>query len=121
MARKSRSYDDEFGVTKEMWKSIYYNEEIFKEKDRELLELIYEKGGMVSATEITIPYGLKRAHYNIQVGKLGRRVGEHFNINIAQRRNGTTPWWHVIFYGKKENDYKWEMRPELIELIKENK
>lgn len=121
MELTSKKLTKYLGITKEMWKSIYYNDDVITQKNRELLQLIYFKGGSATATELTAPYGLNKTHFNSLVGAMGKRIAKYFNIiNLTKRDNGSIQWWHVMFYGEHyKNLFIWELRPELKEAMKE--
>ncbi|MGL4875338.1 MAG: HNH endonuclease [Clostridium sp.] len=115
-----KRYKNDLGVTKDMWKEIYFDDDVIKEEDRKFLEEIcFEYNGKASATEMTKPYGIHTSSFNSRVGALGKRVANYFNIkNIPCTAENKKEWWNVVFYGEKKENFIWELRPELREVIK---
>lgn len=119
----SEVYRQDLGISKELWRKIYFDKSIVSDQDRAFLEWFYkEHGGKASASEITKPYGKHPNSYNRKVGALGKRVANYFNIeNIPQKKDGKKEWWNVLFYGENQAKFIWELRPELRETIEECK
>lgn len=115
----SEIYRQDLGISKEMWREIYFDKNIISDQDREFLEWFYkEYEGKASASQLTKPYGKHSSSYNRKVGALGKRVANYFNIeNIPQKKDGKKEWWNVLFYGENKEKFIWKLRPELKEVI----
>ena len=54
---------------------------------------------------------------NALVGKLGKRIAQHFNINL-EREDNSPGWWRIISNGEYiDNKFNWKLKTELIEAL----
>ncbi len=120
-------WKDPINITKEQWVIILEDRDIIKEKDVQLLKLLYSCSGYkATASQLAqllhMPY---HAPINSQVGHLGKRIVKELNILAPKHRYGDRRgegynWWNVPFWGEtKKEGFYWILRPELQEAIRE--
>lgn len=119
---------DPIDITKEQWIIILKNRDIIREKDVQLLKMLYSCNGYrATAKQLArLLHMPSHSPLNSQVGRLGKRIGKELNISAPKKhryskgRGKESNWWNVPFWGetKREGEY-WILRPELQEAIQE--
>ena len=116
--------EDPIGITKEQWMIILEDPDLVKEKDIELLKLIfscknYEARSSHLAQLLNAP---NHGAINFQVARLGKRIAEKLNIQVPVRPHSHVPmWWSVPFRGRNEGRgrFCYILKPELKEAMQE--
>lgn len=116
-------WKDPVDITKEQWMFLLEDRDIIKEKDIQLLKLVYDSNGCM-ATAGQLAQVLHMPHHgpiNLQVGRLGKRIVKKLNIQAPEQRFGEgLNWWHVPFWGvATKAGYYWILRPELKDAMSE--
>lgn len=120
-------WQDPVDITKEQWMAILEERDIIKEKDAQLLKLVYTCNNC-EATALQLAHILRMPHHgpiNLQVGLLGKRIVKKLNIqaprvHYSSKRGEEFNWWHVLFLGESRKEgFYWILRPELQEAMHE--
>ena len=111
-------YDTALEITKDQWLEMLRNEEVFQERDRQMILAIMQYDGRPHATPIAHAIGLKgRGAINLQVDRLGKRIIQYFpEIEYPKQDNGKDRTWHIPFLGEWQTDrnrFVWTLRPAL--------
>lgn len=118
-------WKEEVGISKEEWLILLKDDDIFKEEDRELINIIYNnKKYMACAYELAKNMNCTNSSsLNLQVGRLGKRIAKRLKITETKWKEGEeNNWWHILFWGTKINGrFWWILRPELKEALDEYK
>ncbi|MEN8075347.1 AAA family ATPase [Clostridioides difficile] len=120
-------YNFKNNITKDVWKNLILDNNIFTEKDISKILLIYIMGGKATAKELSLIEDNHPSSYNIWVIALSKRIINRLGVNAPKRENGKDVYWGVLFTGEELQDYsfQWILRGELYkalkELINENK
>ena len=104
---------DPIDITKKQWMIILENRDIIREKDVQLLEMLYSCSGYRATAKQLARLLHMPSHplLNIQVGRLGKRIAKELSISAPKHKHGKGRgkefnWWNVPFWGehkKKEN------------------
>ena len=113
----NEEWNNPIGITIEQWIELLQDQDIMREKDIELLKLIYASDDFM-ATASQLAKRLNMPHFaplNSQTGRLGKRIVKRLKIEAPKEKHGDGyDWWHVIFLGKSTKEgYYWILRPEL--------
>ncbi|WP_195914060.1 AAA family ATPase [Planomicrobium sp. YIM 101495] len=111
-------YDTALEITKDQWLEMLRNEEVFQERDRQMILAIMQYDGRPHATPIAHAIGLKgRGAINLQVDRLGKRIMQYLpEVEYPKRDNGKDRTWHIPFLGEWQPDrnrFIWALRPTL--------
>ncbi|XKE94442.1 AAA family ATPase [Metaplanococcus flavidus] len=111
-------YDTALEITKDQWLEMLRNEEVFQERDRQMILAIMQYDGRPHATPIAHAIGLKgRGAINLQVDRLGKRIMQYFpEIEYPKQDNGKDRTWHIPFLAEWQTDRNrliWTLRPAL--------
>ncbi|PKH12299.1 AAA family ATPase [Planomicrobium sp. MB-3u-38] len=111
-------YDTALEITKDQWLEMLRNEEVFQERDRQMILAIMQYDGRPHATPIAHAIGLKgRGAINLQVDRLGKRIIQYFpEIEYPKQDNGKDRTWHIPFLAEWQTDRNrliWTLRPAL--------
>jgi 5-methylcytosine-specific restriction protein A len=114
---------DPIDITKEQWMFLLEDGSVIREKDIQLLKLIFARKSCM-ATAGQLAQELHMPHHgpiNLQVGRLGKRIVAALNIQAPEQKYGEgVNWWHVPFWGvSTKKGYYWILRPELREAMSE--
>jgi|GEM_PF-1773559 len=117
MAEKT-IYDTPLEITKDQWLEMLRNEEVFQERDRQMILAVIQYDGLPHATPIAHAIGLKgRGAINLQVDRLGKRVMKHLpEVTYPKQEDGKNRTWHIPFMGEwhfDTNRFIWILRPAL--------
>ncbi len=113
-------YSMPVNISQEQWTELLLNNNIFTQKNRELLATIYFMGGRMDADDFAEEEGYSSNYPYKQVAiTLGKKIQEHLNIEVPKDEEGKLLWWHILFLGSMEdnNNFTWYLRPELSEAI----
>lgn len=105
-------------VTKEQWKQVLLNREIFPEEYINLLGKFYlSENHAATCSDIAAFDGGHSSAYNSSVASMGRRVTDELQLPVLLRESGQRHLWPVLFYGRRliSGLFEWKMRPELAE------
>jgi 5-methylcytosine-specific restriction protein A len=106
-------------ITKEQWMTILEDRAIIKEKNVQLLNLLFDCNDYTRASDLA--QLLDHSSINSQVANLGKRIAKKLNIQANMRvlPDKDPMWWNVPFLGKegKKNSYYYTLRPELKEAM----
>ncbi len=117
--------EDPLGITKEQWMNILDDPDLITDKDRKLLQLIFdcenhEARSSQLAQKLNMPHHLP---INNRIGRLGKRIAEKLNIQVPTRSPLTNDpmWWSVPFQGRDEGEgrFCYILKPELKEAMQE--
>ena len=116
-------WDNSIDISKEQWMMLLEEQDIIKEQDVRLLQLLYSKSEC-KATAGQLAEILHMPHHaplNTQVGRLGKRIVNYLNIHAIRQRYGDGyNWWEVPFIGYSSREgFYWQLRPELQEAMRE--
>ncbi|WP_185960075.1 AAA family ATPase [Planococcus soli] len=105
-------------ITKEQWLDLLRNEEVFREKDKQMILAVMLYDGRPHATPIARAIGFKgTGAINTLVNQLGKRIMKQSpEIAFPKQDNGKDRTWHIPFVGEidhKSNRFLWTIRPEL--------
>lgn len=119
--REKMSWKEPINITSEQWMSILRDEDITKEKDFQILKLIYSSEGFM-ATASHLAQLLHMPHFvplNSEVGRWGKRIVKRLGIQAIRKKSGEGfDWWNVPFLGIGTREgYYWILRPELQEAM----
>jgi hypothetical protein len=119
-AQQQPKYNMPIDITQEQWGELLLNNDIFTQKNRELVATIYFMGGKMDADDFAEEEGYSSTYPYKQVAMtLGKRIQEYLNIDVPKDEEGKLLWWHILFLGYLEdnNNFTWYLRPELSEAI----
>ena len=109
------------GLTKEQWKDLISDPEVFTESARKLMRQMGSFDGPVTCKQLSERYGGPTNAYKSEGTWLGRRVKKATNCPMpASGRD----WWAIPFEGSRVNSrvsgtFAWGIRPELREALAE--
>ena len=111
-------YNTPLEITKVQWLEMLRNEEVFQERDRQMILAIMQYDGRPHATPIAHAIGLKgRGAINLQVDRLGKRIMQYLpEIEYPKQDNGKDRTWHIPFLGEWQPDrnrFVWTLRSAL--------
>ena len=117
----SKKYQYNIPITKEQWKIMLKNKDIFHEENIQLMKDIYFCHNHASTCKnLEIMNGVPAQSYNKPVVALARRVLE-YTKNKAHVENGKEKYWDVLFWGNyvENNRFEWKLKPDLVAAIEE--
>ena len=119
----NKEWKDEININKGQWVKLLKDILVVREKDLELLKLIYASDDhMATASQLAEILNIEHhAPLNSQVGRLGKRIANKLNIEAPKQKKGNGyNWFNVPFWGIQTNKgYYWILRPELKEAMEE--
>ncbi len=114
--------DYEPGLTADDWAALLRDRDVFTKSALEIVCRMKDCGGQATCTELAERYGGTKNFYRSGSVALARRVANKTGCPLAERTNGNTRWWSVLYVGKKagrdeEGSYIWKLRDELSEAL----
>ena len=111
-------YNTPLEMTKDQWMEMLRNDDVFQERDKQMILAIIQYDGRPHATPIAHEIGLKgRGAINLQVDRLGKRIMKHLpDTAYPKQEGGENQTWHIPFLGEWQPDrnrFVWSLRPEL--------
>lgn len=111
-------YDTPLEISELQWLEMLRNEEVFQERDRQMILAIMQYDGRPHATPIAHAIGLKgRGAINLQVDRLGKRIMQYLpEVEYPKQDNEKYRTWHIPFLGEWQPDrnrFVWTLRPAL--------
>jgi 5-methylcytosine-specific restriction protein A len=106
-------------LTKDQFIDALKTNGILLDKSIELLNIMfYSPNCQINGNEIARIMGYSDfPRVNALVGKLGKRIAQHFSINL-EREDNSPGWWRIISDGEYvDNKFNWKLKPELIEAL----
>jgi 5-methylcytosine-specific restriction endonuclease McrBC GTP-binding regulatory subunit McrB len=122
-----RYYDYEVNISKEQWKELLHDPEVFDERNLEHLKCLYSfDNHAATCKEVSEKLG-NTAQYFVGLGtSLARKVARKLGVENLPTRdgNGGDVFWYILFYGQEVRDrqrgnFEWKLRPELADALKE--
>lgn len=115
--------DYDTGITKEVWKELLLDPEVFNKKGLEIVTRMLDYGGEATCIQLALKYGGRAASYNLGSTELAKRVAKKTGCELMTYENGVN-YWPVLYIGrnaKKDEDgaFLWKLRPELKEALEE--
>lgn len=115
-----KDYVVKIGVTIDQWKELLQNQEIFLEKDLDLMKRIYlSENHAATCYELGLQDGVSPSTYIKPVVALGRRISRQLELNPIIRPDGSEAWWCIPFWGsyREDNHFEWKIRPKLAKAL----
>lgn len=122
-----RYYDYEVNISKEQWKVLLHDPEVFDERNLEHMKCLYSfDNHAATCKEVSEKLG-QTAQYFVGLGtSLARKVARKLGIENLPTRNGNDGdvFWYILFYGQEVRDrqrgnFEWKLRPELADALNE--
>lgn len=116
-----RKYVTHVNISKEDWKMLLRDDEVFKEKDLHLVKKIYlSDNHATTCYDLAIKDGKNPSAYLTPVVRLAMRVSEKMNLDpiIIDKKQ---VWWRILFWGSyvEDNHFEWKLQPKLAKAIRE--
>ncbi len=118
--QEAPKYNMPIDISQEQWAALLTNNDIFTQKNRELVVTLYFMGGRMDADDFAEEEGYSLTYPYKQVAMtLGKRIQEQLKIEVPKDEEGKLLWWHILFLGYLEDNknFTWYLRPELSEAI----
>lgn len=112
-------------LTKQQWINVLRNEEITKEIDILILQIIYSFEGHESyASRIGLTLGFKGKNLsspiNLEIGRWGKRLVKIYPVRYTIREDGSERKWDIFFDGRTDGKFFiWKLKNELKEAIED--
>lgn len=112
-------------LTKDQWKEIISDENITKESDLRLFQILYGfENYEAPSSEIGVLMGFKakkpQGPVNLQIGRYAKRISEKFKIDFTIRANQKFKFWDLYFNGRDVgNKFYWKLKDEVREALEE--
>jgi len=118
-------YSCDIGISKEEWLEILQDEKTPQAYKETVLRFYYYPGHRGTCTAVSNSLGGNAQKLNANIRELGRYVQKRLNRFQVVRPDGTPCFWIIpMCEGKNlpqggEGTFEWELRPELVEAIRE--
>lgn len=125
VVEKDGIYSCDIGITKKEWLSILQDEEMPQTYKDTVLKYFYYPGHRGTCTAVSNDFGGNAQKLSANVRELGKYVQKRLNRFQVVHSDGTPCFWIIpMCEGKKlpqggEGTFEWELRPELVEAIRE--
>ncbi|ANU27044.1 hypothetical protein I858_008575 [Planococcus versutus] len=111
-------FDTPLEITKDQWLEMLRNEEVFQERDRQMILTIMQYDGRPHTIPIAHAIGLKgRGAINLQIDRLGKRIMSYLpEVAYPKQEDGKNQTWHIPFLGEwqpNQNRFIWTLRTSL--------
>ena len=123
-AARDKDYpeEDKFesSITKESWMEMIKDNDVFRDKDIELLKRFYINDNHASTCyDFSVLDGVHPTSYISPIVSLAQRIAKKQNTGKAVLSDGKAYWWPIIFWGRVREDglYEWKLQPELAEAL----
>lgn len=115
-----KDYVTEIGVKIDQWKELLQNNNVFTDKNIELIKRIYlSENHAVTCYELGLQDGVSPSTFIRPVVELGRRISNKIGLNPIIGTDGKETFWRILFWGtRRENGYfEWKLRPKLAKAL----
>ena len=118
-------YSCDIGISKEEWLDILQDEKTPQTYKETVLRFFYYPGHRGTCTAVSNSFGGNAQKLNANIRELGRYVQKRLNRFQVVRLDGTPCFWIIPMREGKdlpqggEGSFEWELRPELVEAIRE--
>lgn len=119
-----RDYVSEVKLTTENWVELLKNDEIFLQKNTDLIKKIFLSENHASTCKhLSDLYGVSPSSFNKPTVALARRIQEKMNLDVIIGDDGKEIFWRVLFWGRYIKNgsirlFEWLLRPELLEAVR---
>ena len=112
------------GISKEKWKELIQNKEIFTGRSLRIMKRMLDYGGEATCLQLAQKYGGKFEKYNFGSINLARRVAKETGCPPRINKDGKVTLWPVLFTGRsarkdEKGVFVWKIRPELKAALEE--
>ena len=110
------------GITVEIWKELFKDEEIFNVNSWEILYRMFDYGGMATCKQLSLKYGKNINFYNSGATALGKRIANKLGLDVSGNEKNEK-YWMILFIGRyaksdEDGSFLWKLRDELAEALK---
>jgi len=109
-------------LSKEQYKKALLTEGILKDRSLELLSSLFDAPNCeATAQQLSVVLGYEGfPPVNALIGKLGKRIAQHFNLSKDDIKTEFSGWWQLIANGKEtENGFTWSLKDNLFDALVE--
>ncbi len=115
-----KEFAETINITIDQWKELLRDNEVFRDKDLELLKRIYRSDNHATTCyDLAAQDGCNSSVYIMPVVALARRVSEIMGLEPKYGSNGKRTWWCIIFWGRIREDshFEWKLQPKLARAL----
>lgn len=111
------------GISPETWIELFKNPKVFKKENLDLIDTLYSSSDhKMQAKKLAAIINTKPSTMNLQIMHLGKRVIDETKIPDQFRADGSRRFWNLFFITEIKGDLvTWELRPEIVDSMKEMK
>lgn len=108
-------------LTNLQWTEILQNDKLTNELDLSIFQSLYTfQDHKAYASQIALILETTHPPLNLEIGRYAKRIAEHYDINFTARSAEKFKFWDLFFNGWDEGTkFVWQLRPELVEALKE--
>jgi len=112
------------GISKDRWLELLHDPDCLGPVWGNVLAMFYDYGGAATCTQLAQQYGGTAMSISGKCTAFAKNIYQKTQCPIALRESGENRYWTIPFVGKNagKNEagaYKWKLRPELHEALKE--
>lgn len=119
---KADDYDP--GISKEQWKELILNREIFDTRGIETLARMLDYGGQATCLQLAEKYGENASYYNFGSSSVAKRVAKETGCLLWKDEDEKDNYWSILYVGRfaakdESGGFVWKLRPELKAALEE--
>ncbi len=116
------SNENRIRISKDQYKLALSSEGILKERNLELLRVLYDAPNCAAtAPQLAEVLGYRNfPPINALVGQLGKRIANFLNITLIPREDNSPGWWQIVADGEQRPEgFTWRLKTPLVEALEE--
>lgn len=108
-------------LTRLQWTEILQDKKLTNELDLSIFQTLYTfQDYKAYASQIALILETTHPPLNLEIGRYAKRIAEYYEINFTARSVEKFKFWDLFFNGWDEGTkFVWQLRPELVEALKE--